>query len=179
VTRARLDGALRAWAIMALVFWVMAAGAILGTGSSSAASVDATAATSERPALEQRRDTPQTSVAEVSRGVMCPTCEGTLAQSDSPAADRMREWIDAAVAAGWTRQEIRDGLVAEYGGDESILAVPRAGGVGVGAWLAPLLIVLGVVVAGVLVPRRWRRERVQTRSGSSSSSQASASSTGP
>src|SRR5690606_13548532 len=112
-------------------------------------------------ALEQRRATPQTTVDEVSRTVMCPTCDSTLEQSDSPAADSMRTWIDEAVAAGWTEQEIREGLVREYGGDESILAVPRSTGIGVGAWLAPLVILVAILLAAVLVPRRWR----QTRSG--------------
>lgn len=167
-TRPRVDSLLRAWAIVALAFWVFVAFAVAGAGTSSAA---------ESPVeVDQRRSAPQTSLDEVSRTIRCPTCDGTLDRSDSPAADRMRAWITPRVDAGWTEAEIRDGLVAEYGGDESILAVPRAGGIGIGAWLVPLLIVLAIIAAGVVVPRRWRRDRPaassspgQTTSSSSSS----------
>lgn len=152
-----------------MAFWMFLAFAVAGATSSSVAADPPTQ-------VEQRRAQPQTSVAEVSQDVMCPTCEGTLAQSDSPAADRMRTWIDAHVEAGWTEDEIREGLVAEYGGDESILAVPRSGGIGIGAWLAPLLIVLAILTAGVLVPRRWRRDRARDAQTTSSSSSSQASS---
>lgn len=173
MTRARVDRIARNWAIAALVAWAFLLAAAVGS-TADAAPADApsvdVAPTSET-AIEQRRDSPQTSVDEVARTVMCPTCDSTLDQSDSPAAQQMRAWIDEAVDAGWTDDEIRAGLVSEYGGDESILAVPRTTGVGIGAWLAPLVILITIVIAALVVPRRWR----QTRSGSSSSSQASAS----
>lgn len=111
----------------------------------------------EPPRLEQRSATPRTTVAEVSRTVMCPSCETTLDQSDSPAADRMRVWVTAAVEAGWTDDEIRAGLVREYGGDESVLAAPRPAGWGLAAWLVPVLVAAFALMSGALLVRRWRR----------------------
>jgi cytochrome c-type biogenesis protein CcmH/NrfF len=69
----------------------------------------------------------------------------------------MRVWVRTAVANGWTTDEIHAGLVKEYGGSEAILAVPRAQGIGLFAWLVPLLVVLAAASYGVLLVRRWRR----------------------
>jgi cytochrome c-type biogenesis protein CcmH/NrfF len=44
--------------------------------------------------------------------VVCPTCKVTLDQSDAPVADRMRAFIRARIAAGDSKQEIKDELVA-------------------------------------------------------------------
>lgn len=110
---------------------------------------------------------PRTSVEEVSRGVMCPTCDTTLDRSESPSAERMRAYIQAKVDQGWTKRQIEDGLVAQYGGDESILAAPRAHGIGLLAWLIPAAVATVLLLTGVLLIWRWRR-RQSTRSSSSS-----------
>lgn len=164
--------ALRVAAVAVFVTWAFMLFAVIGTATNAdAAEFDGGAnPTQSVPRLEQRRDTRQTSVAAVSSGVMCPTCDTTLDQSDSPAAERMRVWVDTAVRAGWTQDEIRDGLVREYGGDESILAVPRASGLGLAVWIVPALLTLGALLTGALVVRRWRRD-AQLRSASSSYSQ--------
>ena len=95
---------------------------------------------------------------EVSGRVMCPSCGTTLKNSDSPAADRMRFYVDEHAAEGWTADQIVDGLVVEYGGDGSILAAPdthtRRGML---AWGVPLLVALAALVGGALSVRRWRR----------------------
>lgn len=117
-------------------------------------------------ALPQRRAEVQTSVDTVSRSVMCPSCEATLDQSASPAAERMRIWIDARVRAGWTEQEIRDGLVAEYDGDRSILATPGAADTrGQIAWLVPAGVGLAALVVGAATLLRWRRRSQSARAG--------------
>lgn len=185
--RQRLDHVARIWAIVAFAAWLfLLAGAIGSTtnvahgASATAPSANSTAESpADTPALERRRDTPQTSVDAVSRTVMCPSCDTTLDQSNSPAAESMRAWVEEAVAAGWTKQEIRDGLVAEYDGDESILATPRAHGVGLLAFIVPALVVFVALVGGVVLMRRWRsgssNDDDQTRSGSSSYSHSSTS----
>ena len=95
---------------------------------------------------------------DVSSRVMCPSCSTTLKNSDSPAADRMREYIDARIEDGWTADEIVNGLSVEYGGDGSILAAPETDtGRGMLAWGVPLLVALGALVIGALSVRRWRR----------------------
>lgn len=177
--KSRLVTIAQAWQVASLVGWVVLVAFVLGAASPArAATSDAEAAASApAPRLEQRRDTPQTSVDEVSREVMCPSCDTTLDQSNSPAAERMRAWVASAVAAGWTEEEIRDGLVEEYGGEEAILATPRANGLGLLAWLVPAIVALIALVGGFVLVRRWRSdarppaapgdESDQTRSGSS------------
>jgi cytochrome c-type biogenesis protein CcmH/NrfF len=184
--RARLDTVARTWAIASFVGWVLLLALALG---SAVAASEANAATADgatdlpAPSLEHRRDAPQTTVDAVSSTVMCPTCDTTLDQSNSPAAERMRTWIAVAVQQGWTAEEIRTGLVKEYGGDESILATPRAHGIGLAAWLVPAVLAALALVIGTVVVRRWRRDGAtdQTRSASSSSStsQAASSSSSP
>lgn len=176
VLRHRVNQVARCWAIAAFVAWMVLVAAALGSTTNVA---DAATGAPERPRLEQRRDNQQTTVEDVSSTVMCPSCDTTLDQSDSPAAERMRVWVTEAVDAGWTEQEIRDGLVEEYGGDESVLATPRAQGLGLLVWIVPALIVLVAGIGWVVLMRRWRRGSPggddQTRSGSSSYSHASAS----
>lgn len=106
--------------------------------------------------LEQRRPEAQTTLQSVSKEVMCPTCDAPLDVSNSPSADQMRTWIVAAVEAGWTKAEIKEGLIEEYDGDESILAVPRAGGAGIAVWLVPISIVLMAFGIGYSSLRSWR-----------------------
>lgn len=127
-------------------------------------------AQSASPRLEQRREEPQTSVEEVAPTVMCPSCGTTIDQSTSPAAERVRAYVRAGVDAGWTAEEIRDGLVEEYGGDESVLAAPRARGLGLVAWLVPAGVVLVAVGVGIGALRRWRRQSSSTDAESTSSS---------
>lgn len=163
--RSTLGHVARIWAIASLVAWVTLLAAALGstanvqaaTAGAGTGSAPADTSTSSEQRLEQRRSTPQTSVDDVSETVMCPSCDSTLSQSDSPAAESMREWIGDAVKAGWTEQEIREGLVAEYDGDESILAVPRATGIGLGVWIVPAIVIGGALLIGLFSLRRWRR----------------------
>ena len=163
----------RSCAIASFVTWSVLAAAAIGSTTNVAD------AATDSPRLEQRRDTRQTSMEEVGSTVMCPSCDTTLDQSNSPAAEAMRVWVAEAIDAGWTEQEIRDGLVEEYGGDESVLATPRAQGIGLLVWIVPALIVLIAGIGWIVLMRRWRRgpsgDDDQTRSGSSSYSHASAS----
>lgn len=171
----------RIGALAVLVAWIFVISWMLGVATrADAASSDEAAPPAPAPRLEERRSTPQTTFETVGSTVMCPSCDTTLDQSNSPAAERMRIWVQAAIAAGWTEEEIRDGLVQEYGGDESILAVPRAQGLGLGIWIVPGIVVFAMLVGGALLLRRWRRPAQETGSVSqstdSSSSEASASS---
>lgn len=136
-----------------IAFMFGAAGA---ARAADASDVEA-AASAPPPVLEHRRDAPQTTLDDVSRTLMCPSCESTLDQSNSPAASRMRVWVRTAIQEGWTEAEIRDGLVREYGGDESVLAVPRARGAGLLVWVVPAILAAAALLTGVLLVRRWRR----------------------
>ena len=98
------------------------------------------------------------SLAELEGQLMCPICEGeTLAQSSSPAAQRIKVEIQRRIAAGDTRSEIKRRLVSEWGA--RILAAPPRHGFDLLAWLLPIVGVLaGAAVLGVLA-WRWTRER--------------------
>jgi cytochrome c-type biogenesis protein CcmH len=95
--------------------------------------------------------------AELEGEVMCPVCGTTLDQSSSPAAEQIKRVIARRIAAGDTKSEIKDRLVANYG--QSILAAPPHHGFGLLAWWLPIV---GIVVAAAVVGAgawRWSRAR--------------------
>ncbi len=99
--------------------------------------------------------TPQFTQDEIETEVMCPVCGTRLDLSHSPAANQIRDFIDEKRQAGWTKQQVKDALVAQFG--VRILATTPTEGSGLFAWLVPLaagLAGIGVAVALVVV---WRR----------------------
>jgi cytochrome c-type biogenesis protein CcmH/NrfF len=95
--------------------------------------------------------------ADLEGELVCPICKTTLDQSDSPAADHMKAYIRARIAAGDSAQEIKDKLVAQFG--PGVLARPPKGGFGLLAWLLPLVtLAAGAIVIALLV-RTWSRRR--------------------
>jgi cytochrome c-type biogenesis protein CcmH/NrfF len=98
---------------------------------------------------------PKTSVTEIEGEVMCPICGTLLELSDSPQAQREKVYVAKLVAAGKSKAEIKDALVAQYG--RSVLAQPKASGFDLTAYLVPLIaIVVAIVLLGFSV-LRWRR----------------------
>ncbi len=98
---------------------------------------------------------PRTSLPDLEDEVMCVECGTPLEVSQSPVANQERALIRREIAAGRTKQQIKDDLVAEYG--PAVLAEPGGGGVNLAVWWVPvILFALGAVVA-VLAARRWRR----------------------
>jgi cytochrome c-type biogenesis protein CcmH len=97
--------------------------------------------------------------AELEGEVMCPVCGTTLDQSNSPAAEQIKRVIAQRIAAGDTKSQIENRLVAEYG--EAILAAPRHKGFGLLAWWLPIAgIVAGAVIVGA---GAWRWSRARER----------------
>lgn len=94
-------------------------------------------------------------MSDIESELMCPTCQSRLDMSHSPAADRIRAFIEEKRQLGWTEQEVKDALVADFG--PAVLAAPPAEGLGLVAWLVPLLAVGGGVVVLVGVVVVWRR----------------------
>jgi len=95
--------------------------------------------------------------ADLEAELVCPVCETTLDQSNAPIAEKMKAFIRVRIAAGDSKQEIKDALVAQFGTE--VLAKPPAGGFGLLAWLLPLCaVVAGAVVVGLLI-RSWSRRR--------------------
>lgn len=94
---------------------------------------------------------------ELEGEVMCPVCGTTLDQSNSPAAEQIKRVIAERIAAGDTKSQIEDRLVAEYG--EAILAAPRHEGFGLLAWWLPLGGIIAAAVVVALGAWHWSRAR--------------------
>ncbi|HVD12291.1 MAG TPA: cytochrome c-type biogenesis protein CcmH [Gaiellaceae bacterium] len=107
------------------------------------------------PALASER---HPTLGELEGQLMCPICAGeTLAQSDAPAAQRIKAYIQGRIAAGDTRSEIKRKLVGMWG--KRILAAPPRHGFDLLAWALPLVGLLGG--AGILGLLAWRWTRVR------------------
>ena len=89
------------------------------------------------------------SAAALEGQLVCPTCNETLDESDSPVARRMKVFIQRRIAEGATGEQIKAELVHEFG--ERVLATPPTKGFGLLAWVLPIggaalvAIVLGFV----------------------------------
>lgn len=97
------------------------------------------------------------SAAELESELVCPVCQTTLDQSDAPIAQKMKAYIRKRIAAGDSKAQIEDALVAQFGPD--VLATPSKHGFGLLAWLVPLLVVGTAAVAIGLLVRSWARRR--------------------
>jgi len=96
-------------------------------------------------------------LADLEDELICPTCDTTLEMSSSPIADRMRAFIRERIAAGDSKQEIKDELVAQFG--EGVLAAPPKRGFNLLAWLLPLAGLLLAATVVTLGARRWLASR--------------------
>ena len=98
---------------------------------------------------------PKTSLPDVEDEVMCVTCKVALNVAESPQAYRQREFIRALVDEGLTKDQIKARLVDEYG--EDVLAMPESDdGIGLAAFLVPIVAVLALVAAAAYTLPRWR-----------------------
>ena len=89
--------------------------------------------------------------------MICPTCHTTLDQSDAPIAQRMKAFIARRIAAGDTRTQIEDKLIATFG--PAVVARPSTHGFDLLAWLLPLVGLLGGAVIVGAAAWRWSRSR--------------------
>ena len=97
---------------------------------------------------------PRASMPDIEDEVMCVSCNVPLNIAESPQASRQRELIRTLVDQGLTKAQVKRRLVAEYG--TNVLAMPDDEGVGLVAYLVPILGILALLaVAAVLLPR-WR-----------------------
>ncbi|HEX6680267.1 MAG TPA: cytochrome c-type biogenesis protein CcmH [Gaiellaceae bacterium] len=96
---------------------------------------------------------------ELENEVMCPVCGTTLAQSDSAAAKQIEREIQVRIRAGWTKTQIKNLLVQQYG--ESILASPPTHGFNLLAWLLPIVGLLGAAAVLGVAAWGWSRGRAE------------------
>jgi cytochrome c-type biogenesis protein CcmH len=108
------------------------------------------------PALASEANPTQ---AELEGELICPVCATTLDQSNVPIAQRMKRFVAARIAAGDTKSEIKDELVAQFG--PGVLAAPPKEGFDLLAWVLPLAgAVAAALVLGALL-WRWTRARAE------------------
>ena len=100
---------------------------------------------------------PRTTLAHLEGQIMCPTCHTTLDQSNAPAAQRIKIFIQQRIDQCATAEQIKSDLVVNFGA--GILAAPPRKGFDLLAWWLPIV---GVVAGAVLVAFgvwRWTRVR--------------------
>jgi cytochrome c-type biogenesis protein CcmH len=96
---------------------------------------------------------------EVESELVCPVCTPqTLDQSNAPIALRMKRFIAVRIAAGDTKSEIKDKLVAQFG--RRVLAAPEREGFDLLAWVLPFAGVAAAATALAVGLRRWTRPAV-------------------
>jgi cytochrome c-type biogenesis protein CcmH len=98
---------------------------------------------------------PRASLTDIENDVMCTICHTPLAVSQSPEADRERAFISNLIAKGYTKPQIENELVAQYG--PSVLALPPAHGFNLTVYILPPAIVLLGVAGLIWALPRWRR----------------------
>jgi cytochrome c-type biogenesis protein CcmH/NrfF len=98
---------------------------------------------------------PRASLPDIEDEVMCTSCNVALNVAESLQADRERALIRRLIARGLDKRQIKDALVAEYG--EDVLALPRAGGVGLTAYAIPIGLVIVLAGGLALLLPAWRR----------------------
>jgi cytochrome c-type biogenesis protein CcmH/NrfF len=90
----------------------------------------------------------------LAEGFRCPTCRGqSVADSDAPAAQAIRQQIERQVEEGRTDAQIRDYVLSRY--PRSELVPPRSGLAGL-VWVLPVAAVVVAACALAVAFRRWR-----------------------
>jgi cytochrome c-type biogenesis protein CcmH len=97
------------------------------------------------------------SEAQLETELVCPVCHETLDESDSPAANQMKAEIRRRIAQGWTKQQILDEMVANYG--PGVLSTPAKHGFDLLAWILPIGGALLGVAALAAAARYWSSSR--------------------
>jgi len=93
--------------------------------------------------------------AELESELVCPVCETTLDTSNAPVALRMKAYIRERIAAGDTKSEIKDQLVAQFG--KGVLAAPEQKGFDLLAWVLPVAGLLAGAAVLTFLLWRWTR----------------------
>ncbi len=89
--------------------------------------------------------TPRASFPDVEDEVMCDTCNVPLYIAESPRADQLRREIRVLIARGETKAQVKATLKARYG--PAILALPEKKGFSLAAYLVPILVAAGLLLA--------------------------------
>lgn len=126
----------------------------------------ALAATLAAPATSAAAACPRTSLGAVESEVMCLECGVPLDVAEgSLQANQERAFISRQVAACRTKDQIKAALVAQYG--DRVLAAPKAEGIGLAAYVIPIVAFLAAAAAIAFAALRWRARRSPVAAGQS------------
>lgn len=73
---------------------------------------------------------------ELETELVCPVCHETLDESTAPVAQDMKGLIRRRIAQGWTKQQILNEMVANFG--PGVLSTPATHGFDLIAWVLPI-----------------------------------------
>ena len=112
---------------------------------------------------------PRTSLTAIWNDVMCVSCNEPLSVAQSDQAYRERAFIQKLVSQGYTKSQILQQLVAQYG--PAVLGKPPAHGFSLTVYLLPAAILLaGLGTLAILLPRWRRRSRAPAAASGTSAS---------
>jgi len=114
------------------------------------------------PAAQARAaPTPRASLTEIESQVMCTACREPLAVAQSPEADQERDYIRTLISQGLTQKQILQNMVAQYG--VGVLGRPPAHGFNLSIYiLPPAILIVGIGIIAITLPRWRRRTRAAT-----------------
>jgi cytochrome c-type biogenesis protein CcmH len=116
------------------------------------------------PAAALAAAAPRASLTEIENDVMCVACKEPLAVAQSPQADSERAYIRTMIARGQTKPQIERSLVGQYG--PAVLGKPPAHGFNLTVYvIPPAILVAGLTLLAVVLPRWRRRANLRTSSG--------------
>ncbi len=92
---------------------------------------------------------------DVLNDVMCTSCREPLALAQSPQAISERAFIRGLIAKGYTKPQIENALVVQYG--EAVLGKPPASGFNLTVYILPPALVLGGIAFLAFTLPKWRR----------------------
>lgn len=101
----------------------------------------------------------------VARELYCPLCNGVrLDTCELKACEQMRQVISDRLAAGVSKQQIKDEFVAQYG--PIVLGEPPRQGLSLLAWVLPVAALLAGAGWLFYTARRWTRQPAAAESSS-------------
>lgn len=99
---------------------------------------------------------------DIAYQIQCPVCEGQpITESNATIAKQMKALVQQMVDEGRNEKEILAFFEERYG--PAVLREPTIGGLSLGVWVVPpIILLLGLVVVGSIV-RQWRRSALDRR----------------
>lgn len=137
--------------------WMLAlAGLLLLATLGAASTLDVPTAHAQQPSPELMNH-----MERIARGLYCPVCVGVpLNVCETQACEQWRNLILQKIQNGESDEQIRQYFIDQYG--DRVLGAPPMEGFNLGAYLMPLLILMGGVVVLFFTMRGWFRREARS-----------------